>query len=435
MPSPRPGLAGILAAAVLVSPAAALATPSRTVAGTVTLGGDVTYDTLTVTSTGKITVSPYAMGMSTGWLNIKANTITVQAMGAIVADGAGYPGQDGKAGVCSMLSTMTMCAQAGSAMGDPGGGGGFFGKGGNGATEAMAGTCLDLMGAAAGGAAFFNNATMMLDLGSAGGACNITGPATAGYAGGGGIRLSAAVIVIDGTVSANGNGWDGTIPHIGGVGPGGGSGGAIEIFAASLTGTGTLAVNGGAGAHGNGVGANPPPNNGGGGSGGVVLLHLPPGVSMSPITVQANGGKTGDCPTLAGAMGGTVLAPLPDNCIDVDSDGYESTQCGGTDCDDSDRNVHPGALEVCNGKDNNCSGHVGGNTPDCTMLGLVCGMMNGMAMCVAPNDGGVGDGGDSPRFVDFGGGCAVGQRGDIAAAIATGGLALLALAARRKRRR
>ncbi|MED5372111.1 MAG: MopE-related protein [Myxococcota bacterium] len=41
---------------------------------------------------------------------------------------------------------------------------------------------------------------------------------------------------------------------------------------------------------------------------------------------------------------------------DLDGDGYASVQWGGTDCDDSDAAVHPGAIEVCNGIDDDCSG-------------------------------------------------------------------------------
>jgi hypothetical protein len=431
------GLAGLLAVtAVLAAPSVALANPTKTINGMVSLEGAQVFDTLTVTSTGIITVPAFAkdaMGnvLHTGKLDLKANKITVQAMGAIVADAAGYLGVPGMPGGCSTMSLM--CAQAGSMSGQPGGGGGYFAAGANGTTEMTAGTCVDLTTAAAGGAPFFSMATKMLDLGSAGGASNLTGPATAGYAGGGWLSLSAAVIVIDGTVSANGGGWDGKMAHVGGVGPGGGSGGSIEIAAASLMGMGIIAVNGGAGAHGAGVGTTPPPNNGGGGSGGVVLLHLPPGLT-NVVTVQTNGGKTGDCTTLSGGSGGTVEAPLTDSCIDVDGDSYESTACGKDDCDDSDPNVHPGAPEVCNGIDDNCDGKIDEAPNNCTKIGLVCGMANGTPACVSPNDGGS-DGGDVPHQIAFGGGCAVGFRGDIAGAVATGTLALLALAVRRRRRR
>ena len=43
------------------------------------------------------------------------------------------------------------------------------------------------------------------------------------------------------------------------------------------------------------------------------------------------------------------------DCIDSDEDGWgEGSTCRGPDCDDSDPEVNPGALEICDGKDNNC---------------------------------------------------------------------------------
>jgi hypothetical protein len=42
---------------------------------------------------------------------------------------------------------------------------------------------------------------------------------------------------------------------------------------------------------------------------------------------------------------------------DADGDGEDSVAFGGDDCDDSDRNVYPGAEEICDdGKDNDCVG-------------------------------------------------------------------------------
>jgi len=61
-------------------------------------------------------------------------------------------------------------------------------------------------------------------------------------------------------------------------------------------------------------------------------------------------------------------------CIDMDGDGYGiagSVGCPGgnaIDCDDTDPNIHPGATEVCNQKDDNCSGVV----DDCALDGQIC---------------------------------------------------------------
>jgi hypothetical protein len=43
---------------------------------------------------------------------------------------------------------------------------------------------------------------------------------------------------------------------------------------------------------------------------------------------------------------------------DEDSDGYVSQACGGDDCNDNDTTINPGAVEVCDGKDNNCDGTI-----------------------------------------------------------------------------
>jgi len=55
---------------------------------------------------------------------------------------------------------------------------------------------------------------------------------------------------------------------------------------------------------------------------------------------------------------GYAVRFIPDPCDDADGDGYDDDACGGSDCDDGDATVHPGAPEVCDGVlDNDCSGN------------------------------------------------------------------------------
>jgi len=62
-------------------------------------------------------------------------------------------------------------------------------------------------------------------------------------------------------------------------------------------------------------------------------------------------------------------------CPDGDGDGFNLASCGGTDCDDTDATVSPGATEVCNdGKDNTCNGLTDCADPSCATAPecLVC---------------------------------------------------------------
>ncbi|MFY0540514.1 MopE-related protein [Nannocystis pusilla] len=45
-------------------------------------------------------------------------------------------------------------------------------------------------------------------------------------------------------------------------------------------------------------------------------------------------------------------------CVDGDGDGHYAVACGGDDCDDEDSASHPGASEVCDGRDNDCDAAV-----------------------------------------------------------------------------
>jgi hypothetical protein len=401
------------------------------------------YETVTVMGNGVLTVGPYTVGdagtaVTTGWLSIQANTITVMSGGTIIADGAGYMGVAGGTG--QALAGSNGGGNEGMSMGLPGGGGGYFAPGATGITA----PCSPASGAT-GGAAFFDMTTMALSLGSAGGAANSGVSFDAGANGGGGIELMAAKIQIDGTVSANGA----APPNAAnGAGPGGGSGGSIHLLTASLTGTGTLSVAGSNGAVGPGISTNVPPilaNNGGGGSGGVILLSMPaPATLPASLTANVAGGTTGSC--TGGGTGMVVSAPFPAGvvCVDADGDTYLSTACGGTDCDDANPNIHPGAMEICNGIDDDCDGKVDeaedGAAPLCTAPEVCTGGM--CAVVDAGTDSGPApEGGSLPDHLDFGGGvgngCGVppGVPAEGAAALALALGTLLLGASRRKPRR
>jgi hypothetical protein len=87
-------------------------------------------------------------------------------------------------------------------------------------------------------------------------------------------------------------------------------------------------------------------------------------------------------------------------CPDLDGDGHTQIACGGDDCDDNNRLVHPGLAEVCDGIDNDCN-----QMTDEAPAGLECSpgqiCAGGHCGCPPSRSGGCADGGESP-FTDGG---------------------------------
>lgn len=64
--------------------------------------------------------------------------------------------------------------------------------------------------------------------------------------------------------------------------------------------------------------------------------------------IKAEGEEEGVCARTSAGNNGA-------DCTDLDEDGWGvGSTCLGPDCDDDDPLVHPGAIELCDGKDNNC---------------------------------------------------------------------------------
>ena len=57
--------------------------------------------------------------------------------------------------------------------------------------------------------------------------------------------------------------------------------------------------------------------------------------------------------------------------LDMDEDGHFAIGHGGDDCDDADPEVHPGAPELCDERDNDCDGQVDEGCPPCFVSAVV----------------------------------------------------------------
>ena len=73
---------------------------------------------------------------------------------------------------------------------------------------------------------------------------------------------------------------------------------------------------------------------------------------------DCDNGKDDDGDTLIDCADPDCVGTPECDCTDADGDGYCSEASGGSDCNDSNSSVHPGASEICDDLDNDCDGLV-----------------------------------------------------------------------------
>jgi len=343
------------------------------------LAGVHTFDAVRIINGGVITVDPFdgIDRINSGNLELRADTIFVDATSSIVARGSGYQTVrcgDGGAPAASPLSG----GQGGCSVRDSGGGGAHFGAGGRGTKDCfvvdpadscqfpdefsedcgntLAGDgssctdrsdCRDFDGLVSVAGVPFTHSIYEVEFGAAGGdkGCrdgdgfgtqpNVAGP------GGGRIVLAAVTgagtVTIDGTIDANGRRGCGT----GNDSAGGGAGGSIVIAGLTVqTGDGArVSAAGGLGGDTQGLAGDPTgecgapaqqggtcDDCGGGGGGGIIaVLSVVSDLSFTS-TFDVNGAVGGTCTICQGEAGGGAGE------LQVDG-GYVGEFCDGFDND------------------------------------------------------------------------------------------------------